>query len=164
MEALWAPWRLDYVKDAKPVSECVFCVAPTRDDALDREHGVIGYGEHGYVILNRYPYTNGHVLVVPFAHESEIDQLDEAVQADLHRLLMRAVRMIKAAYGCPGLNIGLNMGSAAGAGIASHLHYHVVPRWPGDTNFMPVVGGAKVIPESLEAVYDRLKAAWSEHG
>ena len=164
MEALWAPWRLDYVKDAKPVSECVFCVAPTRDDALDREHGVIGYGEHGYVILNRYPYTNGHVLVVPFAHESEIDQLDEAVQVDLHRLLMRAVRMIKAAYGCPGLNIGLNMGSAAGAGIASHLHYHVVPRWPGDTNFMPVVGGAKVIPESLEAVYDRLKAAWSEHG
>ena len=164
MEALWAPWRLDYVKDAKPVSECVFCVAPTRDDALDREHGVIGYGEHGYVILNRYPYTNGHVLVVPFAHESEIDRLDEAVQVDLHRLLMRAVRMIKAAYGCPGLNIGLNMGSAAGAGIASHLHYHVVPRWPGDTNFMPVVGGAKVIPESLEAVYDRLKAAWSEHG
>ena len=164
MEALWAPWRLDYVKDAKPVSECVFCVAPTRDDALDREHGVIGYGEHGYVILNRYPYTNGHVLVVPFAHESEIDQLDEAVQVDLHHLLMRAVRMIKAAYGCPGLNIGLNMGSAAGAGIASHLHYHVVPRWPGDTNFMPVVGGAKVIPESLEAVYDRLKAAWSEHG
>ena len=164
MEALWAPWRLDYVKDAKPVSECVFCVAPTRNDALDREHGVIGYGEHGYVILNRYPYTNGHVLVVPFAHESEIDQLDEAVQVDLHRLLMRAVRMIKAAYGCPGLNIGLNMGSAAGAGIASHLHYHVVPRWPGDTNFMPVVGGAKVIPESLEAVYDRLKAAWSEHG
>ena len=164
MEALWAPWRLDYVKDAKPVSECVFCVAPTRDDALDREHGVIGYGEHGYLILNRYPYTNGHVLVVPFAHESEIDQLDEAVQVDLHRLLMRAVRMIKAAYGCPGLNIGLNMGSAAGAGIASHLHYHVVPRWPGDTNFMPVVGGAKVIPESLEAVYDRLKAAWSEHG
>ena len=164
MEALWAPWRLDYVKGAKPVSECVFCVAPTRDDALDREHGVIGYGEHGYVILNRYPYTNGHVLVVPFAHESEIDQLDEAVQVDLHRLLMRAVRMIKAAYGCPGLNIGLNMGSAAGAGIASHLHYHVVPRWPGDTNFMPVVGGAKVIPESLEAVYDRLKAAWSEHG
>jgi ATP adenylyltransferase len=160
VESLWAPWRIGYVKDPKRSDECVFCAAPTHDPESDRTHGVIGYSQHSYVILNRYPYTNGHLLVVPNAHESEIDQLGPEIQADLHRLLMRAVATLKRAYGCPGLNIGLNMGSAAGAGIAAHLHYHVVPRWPGDTNFMPVIGGAKVIPESLEAVYDRLREAW----
>ena len=124
---------------------------------------MIGYGEHSYVILNRYPYTNGHVLVIPNAHRSEVDELELEIQADLHRTLMRAVTTLKQAYGCPALNIGMNMGGAAGAGIAAHLHYHVVPRWPGDTNFMPVVAGAKVIPESLEAVYDRLREAWDRN-
>ena len=163
IEPLWAPWRLDYVKDSKKPDQCVFCVAPTHEPESDRAHGVIGYGEHSYVILNRYPYTNGHVLVIPNAHRSEVDELELEIQADLHRTLMRAVTTLKQAYGCPALNIGMNMGGAAGAGIAAHLHYHVVPRWPGDTNFMPVVAGAKVIPESLEAVYDRLREAWDRN-
>ena len=163
IETLWAPWRLRYVKDEKPPGECVFCVAPTRDEAQDREHGVIAYGEHSYVILNRFPYTNGHLLVIPYLHEAAVDELPIEAQEDLHRMLMRAVSALKRAYGCPAMNIGMNIGEAAGAGIASHLHYHVLPRWPGDTNFMPVVGGAKVIPESLEEVYERLKAAWAQH-
>ena len=163
IESLWAPWRLDYVKADKPKDECVFCVAATRDPKLDREHGVIGYGEHSYVLLNRYPYSNGHLLVVPYEHCADLDLLSPEAQADLHVMLMQAVRTIKLAYGCPAMNIGMNMGAAAGAGIASHLHYHVVPRWPGDTNFMPVVAGAKVIPESLEVVFDRLKATWDQN-
>ena len=118
---------------------------------------------HSYVLLNRYPYSNGHLLVVPYEHCADLDVLSSEAQADLHVMLMRAVRTIKLAYGCPAMNIGMNMGAAAGAGIASHLHYHVVPRWPGDTNFMPVVAGAKVIPESLEVVFDRLKATWDQN-
>jgi ATP adenylyltransferase len=164
IESLWAPWRLSYVKDPKQAAGCVFCEAVTGDEAQDQEQGVIAYGEHAYVILNRFPYTNGHLLVIPYLHQGEVDELPAEVQEDLHRMLMRAVRVLKRAYGCPAMNIGMNMGAAAGAGIASHLHYHVLPRWPGDTNFMPVVGGAKVIPESLEAVYHRIKTAWAEHG
>lgn len=160
IESLWAPWRLDYVKDDKRPEGCVFCAAPTRDPLQDRDHGVIAYGEHSYVILNRYPYTNGHLLVLPYLHASEVDELPCEVQADLHLMLMRAVSALKRAYGCPAMNIGMNMGAEAGAGIAAHLHYHVVPRWSGDTNFMPVIGGAKVIPESLAQVYERVTKAW----
>ena len=163
IESLWAPWRLDYVKADKPNDDCVFCVAATRDPALDKKHGVIAYGDHSYVLLNRYPYSNGHLLVVPYEHCADLDVLSSEAQANLHVMLMRAVRAIKVAYGCPAMNIGMNMGAAAGAGIASHLHYHVVPRWPGDTNFMPIVAGAKVIPESLEVVFDRLKTAWNQN-
>jgi ATP adenylyltransferase len=160
IESLWAPWRLDYVKDDKRPEGCVFCAAPTRDPAQDRDHGVIAYGEHSYVILNRYPYTNGHLLILPYLHGSEVDELPSEVQGDLHLMLMRAVSALKRAYACPAMNIGMNMGADAGAGIAAHLHYHVVPRWSGDTNFMPVIGGAKVIPESLAQVYERITKAW----
>lgn len=163
IESLWAPWRLDYIKSDKPSSDCVFCAAATREAERDKEHGVIGYGEYSYVLLNRYPYSNGHLLVVPYEHSSDIDLLHTSAQADLHAMLMRAVRSIKTAYGCPAMNIGMNMGAAAGAGIAAHMHYHVVPRWPGDTNFMPVIAGAKVIPESLDVVFDRLKEAWDKN-
>jgi ATP adenylyltransferase len=160
IESLWAPWRLDYVKDDKRPEGCVFCAAPTRDPQQDRDHGLIAYGEHSYVILNRYPYTNGHLLVLPYLHASEVDELPSEVQTDLHLMLMRAVSALKRAYACPAMNIGMNMGADAGAGIAAHLHYHVVPRWPGDTNFMPVIGGAKVIPESLAQVFERVTKAW----
>ena len=161
VESLWAPWRLDYVAGDKPPAGCVFCEAPHGDHA---EHGILAVTDNCFAILNRYPYTNGHVLVLPKAHLSDLTELSPTLQAELHALMMDAVAAVKRAYGCPALNIGMNMGAAAGAGIAGHLHYHVVPRWHGDTNFMPVVGGTKVIPESLDATYARLKAAWTTDG
>jgi ATP adenylyltransferase len=154
---------MNYIKSERAPEGCVFCTAATRDPDQDRAHGVLAYSEHAYALLNRYPYANGHILVVPYAHESQLDQLEAVIQADLHRLLMDAVKALKSAYGCPAMNLGMNMGEAAGAGIAQHLHYHVVPRWPGDTNFMPVVGGTKVQPEDLGTVYDRVRNAWPIH-
>jgi ATP adenylyltransferase len=164
MDQLWAAWRHAYVKAPKDDDDgCIFCAAPSpppdSDQAADTQCKVIGYSTHAYAMLNRYPYTNGHVLVMPLRHCADLHKLPAPEAADLHELLVRVVAAVKTAYACDGLNVGLNMGAAAGAGLGQHLHYHVVPRWAGDTNFMPVVAGAKVIPESLDSSFQLLRDA-----
>jgi ATP adenylyltransferase len=160
LERLWAGWRSDYVGGAGaevPSGECVFCalVEMPDDEAL-----VVARAEHAYVALNLYPYTSGHLLVVPARHESQLEELDDAEADALMRATRQAVTAIKAAYGPDGINVGMNLGRAAGAGIPGHLHVHVVPRWTGDTNFLTSIAEARVLPESLPVTLERIRAAW----
>ena len=156
MKHLWAPWRLAYVAGEKEPG-CIFCQAPAAGD--DRKMLVVYRSPLAYVILNRYPYNSGHMMAVPYRHVARLDDLThEESQAlvDLTGLAVRALEQAMAAEGC---NVGLNLGRAAGAGIADHLHIHVVPRWIGDTNYMPVLGDTKVLPQHLDETYTRLADA-----
>jgi ATP adenylyltransferase len=154
---LWAPWRLSYVKDAAKdtVEGCIFCTAPGADD--DRENLIIHRGEHCFVILNKFPYTNGHLMVAPYDHVATLPELEPATIAELMALAQRAIVVLDDAYGPQGYNGGWNQGRVAGAGFADHIHLHLVPRWAGDTNYMPVIGDTKVMPQSLDDSYDALK-------
>jgi ATP adenylyltransferase len=155
MKHLWAPWRVAYV--AGPKAEgCVFCEAPQRDD---RTAHIVHRGTHGYLILNRYPYNSGHLMAVPYRHVARLDGLSPAEAEALMNLAALAVGGLEQAMAPQGFNIGFNLGHAAGAGIDEHLHLHIVPRWVGDTNFMPVLGDVKVIPEHLDETCDRLATA-----
>jgi ATP adenylyltransferase len=146
-ERLWAPWRLDYIKGPKP-EECIFCAAVrAEDDATSR---VVARGEHCFVMLNAYPYNNGHLMVSPNAHTASIEELEDEPLLELMHLTRRSLATLREAYGPEGFNIGVNQGKAAGAGFDDHLHVHVVPRWGGDTNFMPVIGSTRVLPQSLD--------------
>lgn len=156
MKRLWAPWRLAYV--AGPRDEgCIFCEAPRRHD--DRAALILYRAREAYIILNRYPYNSGHLMVVPFRHVARPEGLRPAEGAALLDLVSLAVRTLEQAIASEGFNIGINLGRAAGAGVDDHLHVHVVPRWAGDTNYMPVLGEVKVMPAHLEETYDRLAAA-----
>jgi len=154
MKVLWAPWRMVHIGGPQP-SGCIFCEHPLADDP--RQVLVLATVEHGTVMLNKFPYANGHVMVAPRRHTADLDELPAAEYAALCDLLRSAVGIIRAEFRPEGVNVGLNLGAAAGAGIADHLHWHVVPRWVGDTNFMPLIGEVRVMPEHLEAVYDRLR-------
>jgi len=154
MERLWAPWRLEYIV-ADKVEGCVFCVSCRRDD--DRENRILCRGENAFVIMNAFPYSNGHLLIAPYRHIADITELADDESLEIMRLVQMSIRALGEAFRPDGLNIGVNQGTAAGAGIADHVHVHVVPRWNGDTNFMPVFADVKVIPEALEATYDKLK-------
>jgi ATP adenylyltransferase len=156
-ERLWAPWRLEYIKGDKP-DECIFCSKPALDDEAA---SIVHRGERCFVMLNAYPYTSGHVMVAPYEHTADLAGLDEQTAGELFGLTQRSLRAIGSAYGPEGFNIGANLGSVAGAGVADHVHMHVVPRWEGDTNFMPVVGEVRVLPESLEDTQRRLKEAFA---
>jgi ATP adenylyltransferase len=145
---------MDYIRSDKP-EHCVFCGAIT-DAEHDRENLVLWRGEHGFVIMNHYPYTNGHLLVVPYTHECNVEDLEAEVLADLMGMVQRCVRLLRQVMGPDGFNIGINEGEIAGAGIAEHLHIHVVPRWQADHNFMAVLGRTKVIPDSLVNSYKEL--------
>jgi len=156
-ERLWAPWRLEYIKKArKGQGECIFVELPKQDD--DRKNLILFRGEHAFVILNAFPYTNGHLMVAPYRHTANLEDLDDDEHLEIAHLIRDSVRWLTKVYEPDGFNIGMNLGLAAGAGIVDHLHWHVVPRWQGDTNFMPVVGEVRVLPESLEQTYDRLRA------
>ena len=153
MKHLWAPWRLEYIRAGKPAG-CVFCIAAAEtggDDSL-----VVARSLRSLVLLNLYPYNAGHVMVAPFRHRARLADLDDAELLDLTRLVDRSVRVLERVMRPEGFNIGLNLGKAAGAGIEDHLHVHVVPRWVGDTNFMPVLGETRVLPEHLRATRARL--------
>jgi ATP adenylyltransferase len=154
---LWAPWRLSYVKDAaKDTAEgCIFCTAPESDD--DRKNLIVHRGERCFVILNKFPYTNGHLMVAPYDHVATLPDLESETIAELMSLAQRAIVVLDEVYGPQGYNAGWNQGRVAGAGFADHIHLHVVPRWAGDTNYMPVIGDTKVMPQSLEDSYDNLK-------
>ena len=141
---------------SKP-AECIFCAKPV--EQRDAENFILYRGQHGFIILNAYPYNNGHLLVVPYAHVPTLEQLDDATSAELLLLARRSLAALRRAMSPEGYNVGVNIGRAAGAGIADHVHMHVVPRWGGDTNFMPVVGSVRLIPELLETTYRNLIAA-----
>ncbi len=156
MKRLWAPWRYAYIA-TPPVSGCVLCEAPTSGD--DRAALILHRVPEGYLILNRFPYNTGHLMVVPLRHLASPDQLTPREGETLMALVSLGVRALERAMEPDGFNVGMNLGRAAGAGIADHLHLHIVPRWSGDTNFMPVLGGVKVLPEHLDDTYQRLAAA-----
>ena len=154
MDRLWSPWRLEYVTGSKPKTGCIFCV-PAEDLIVFR-------GTTAYVILNKYPYNNGHLMVVPYRHVSTLGALSKAEIDELGLLTQRAEAALVEAYQPHGFNVGINLGKAAGAGIEEHLHAHVVPRWSGDTNFVTVVGTLRVLPEDLPASVARLKPVFTK--
>jgi ATP adenylyltransferase len=146
---------MEYIESNKKEDGCVFCAAQARTD--NAENLIAHRGERAYVILNRYPYTSGHLMVNPFVHVSTLEELDAATRAEMMELASRCTTVLNAIYKPQGFNIGLNMGVAAGAGVLGHVHIHIVPRWKGDTNFMSSVGGTRVLPEALEVTYQRVK-------
>jgi ATP adenylyltransferase len=157
-EQLWAPWRLKYIEAADKAQGCIFCDFPAQGEAEDAKNLIVYRGPHAYIILNAFPYSNGHLMVVPFRHTDTLEAYTDAEMLDVMRLTRLSLRLLKLAFNPNGHNIGLNMGRVAGAGIADHLHWHIVPRWNGDTNFITVLADIRVIPESLTAVYDRFRA------
>lgn len=164
LERLWAGWRTEYVETADDAQHqgdaaCVFCRI-LESGLPDEETYVVSRSDRSFVILNAYPYTSGHLMVMPLRHVSELDELDDDEADELFRVLRRAVRAVKDAYDPGGFNVGANLGRAAGAGIPGHLHLHVLPRWAGDTNFMTSVAETRVLPESLPATWQKLRAAW----
>ncbi len=161
---LWTPHRMVYIKgENKPAhgdegSDCPFCAAPKRSD----EDGlIVARGEHVYAVLNLYPYNSGHLMTVPYRHVADYPDIDKAETLELAQFTQRAMLVIRSVMGPHGFNLGINQGNVAGAGIAAHLHQHVVPRWGGDTNFMPVVGQTRVLPQLLADARAELAAAWA---
>jgi ATP adenylyltransferase len=160
MESLFAPWRLEFIT-GKREEGCIFCKKPADPSRL-RENLILHLGRLAFVIMNRYPYTSGHLLVVPLRHTSDIASLTAEENAEISALLQRSVQVLTEAYGPEGFNLGMNLGQAGGAGIREHLHWHIVPRWFGDTNFLPVMADVRSIPEFLLQAYDRLRPGF-EH-
>lgn len=158
-EQLWAPWRLKYIESADKSEGCIFCLFPAAGEERDAENLIVTRGPHAYIILNAFPYSNGHLMVVPYRHTASMDDLTDAEMLDVMHLTQLGIALLRQTFRPDGFNLGVNMGRVAGAGIADHLHWHIVPRWNGDTNFMPVLADVRVIPESLAQVHARLKAA-----
>jgi ATP adenylyltransferase len=158
-ERLWAPWRLEYIQSADEQPGCVFCLAGDGDDA---ERLVVHRGSRAFVLLNRFPYASGHLMVAPARHVGEYRDLDDEEALELHRLARSGLAALGETYGPQGFNLGWNLGRIAGAGVVDHVHLHVVPRWAGDTNFMPVLADVRVLPEHLEATRLKLASAWPQ--
>jgi ATP adenylyltransferase len=154
---LWAPWRLEYIQRADDEDGCVFCRAAA---AGDEEGLVVHRGAHAFVLLNKFPYASGHLMVAPFRHEGELGDLTDDEALEIHRLGSAALGALSAVSSPQGFNLGWNLGRIAGAGVVDHVHLHLVPRWAGDTNFMPVLGDVRVLPEALEETRRKLVAAW----
>jgi len=153
MDRIWAPWRLEYITGEKS-ENCVFCLPDLCEH--DRERLVLHRSSSAFIIMNLYPYTNGHLMVIPYRHTSTLDDLADSELLDFMKTIRLARQGLERAFSPQGFNIGMNLGHAAGAGVADHIHFHIVPRWNGDANFMTVTGDIRVIPESLQATYDRL--------
>ncbi|MBW6514358.1 MAG: HIT domain-containing protein [Candidatus Syntrophosphaera sp.] len=156
---LYSPWRLDYIQGEKP-ADCILC--RVRDPGDDEANLILCRTRHCYAMLNRFPYNNGHIMLVPNEHLKNLGDLPAAVLDDLARLVQLSETVLQRAYNCEGINVGLNLGKAAGAGIDEHLHVHMVPRWTGDCNFMSVVGGKRVIPEAFELSFKRLRQEYDK--
>jgi ATP adenylyltransferase len=149
---------MSYIEGDTSAEGCVFCAAPALPDGPDNL--IVYRGPGAFIILNRYPYTSGHLMVVPYQHEPSLEGLDTPLLTEMMVLSRTAIKVLKTAYQPEGFNIGINLGDAAGAGIADHVHMHIVPRWVGDTNFMATLGETRVLPEALEKTYERIRAAW----
>lgn len=158
MDHLWSPWRYRYVSQAVPNQACIFCQKARQGS--DEENLVVHRGRTGYVLLNLYPYTTGHVMVAPYQHAATLEELSEDSLIDLMLLTRDASRHLRAVYRPHGMNIGMNIGECAGAGVAGHIHMHVLPRWPADASFITTIGETRVIPEDLTTTYKKLKEAF----
>jgi len=158
LRQLWAPWRLEYIQRADEQEGCVFCRAAEGDDGAGL---VVRRGGRAFVLLNAYPYASGHLMVAPYRHEAAFEALTPDEAAEIHRLAGASLTALRGAMHPQGFNLGWNVGRIAGAGIVDHVHLHVVPRWAGDTNFMPVLADVKVIPESLEETRAKVAKAWA---
>jgi len=162
LKNLWAPWRLSYIEGLSKKSEesaCLFCRVASLGPEYDEENLVVYRGERVFAILNKFPYNNGHLMVVPYRHVPSCEELSDDELADLYRTINLMLKALRAAYSPDGFNIGANIGRDAGAGIEGHFHVHIVPRWRGDTNFMPVTAGTKVIPQLLKDSFDSIRRA-----
>lgn len=157
MEILWAPWRMKYILGPKPDS-CIFCIEKnTPDEHYDEEHGILYRGKRVFVVMNKFPYNNGHLLVVPYRHTADFSSLDLEESAECMHVMQRCVAILVKSLHPDGVNMGLNLGEAAGAGVRQHLHFHLVPRWNGDSSFMPVCGDVRIMPQLLSEAYHVLK-------
>lgn len=154
MERLYAPWRYDYVSEEK-IEGCVFCHISKNID--DEKMQVVFSDEYCYVVMNKFPYSPGHMMVVPFFHTSNIEDLQDDVWMQISKRVQQGVKLLKEVMPCEGVNIGMNLGRAAGAGIEQHVHYHMLPRWNGDTNFISTLGGTRVYPASFDEIFKKLK-------
>lgn len=159
MDYLWTPWRYQYVTSSGKPDRCIFCVAAESPDR-DRDLLVVHRSTGAFVILNRFPYTSGHIMIVPYQHVSILQELSDDILQDVTRLAKLADGHLRNLYHPEGMNLGMNQGKSAGAGIAEHLHLHMLPRWTGDTNFMTVVGETRVMPEDLDTTWVRLRTAF----
>lgn len=156
---IWSPWRMDYIMNHEKGAECVFCAALQQEDG--QGNLIITRGKNVFCILNRYPYTSGHVMIVPFAHLPGLDDLPAATRSEMMEMAAQALQVLRILYQPDGFNLGINMGEAAGAGVTSHVHLHVLPRWSGDTNFMSSVAQTRVLPEGLDESYSRVRLRWT---
>lgn len=152
MKTLWAPWRIEYITGEKEKG-CIFCDKPKENK--DKENLILYKGEKSFIIMNRYPYTNGHLMAVPYKHTNNMSDLNDSEKLELMNLTTKCIEILDI-MNPDGFNVGMNLGTAGGAGIDDHLHFHIVPRWSGDTNFMPLIGDVKVMPEYLEDTYKTL--------
>jgi len=159
MEHLWAPWRMRYILSEKE-GNCIFCTTSSRRD--DRKRLILHRSESSIIVMNRFPYNSGHLMVAPMKHTGDLEDLSVPELTDLSDLLKKTVMLLRKAMNPEGFNIGMNVGRIAGAGVTDHLHFHVVPRWRGDTNFMPIVSETTVVPESLEKTYEKLLSVLKE--
>ena len=159
MKQLWAPWRLEYIQSADEETGCIFCRAAEGDDD-DDEGLVVKRGELAFVLLNRFPYASGHLMIAPYRHEGEFGELTSEESVEVHRLASAGLAALAETMRPQGFNLGWNLGRLAGAGVVDHVHLHVVPRWAGDTNFMPVLAEVKVLPEALVDTRRKLAEAW----
>jgi ATP adenylyltransferase len=161
MERLWAPWRAKYIDsiDTEANSGCIFCDMQGEDD---EDSLILHRSEHCFVVMNLYPYNNGHLMVIPYRHVADLSELSDEEKSELLSLASKVMKAIREVMRAEGFNLGINLGRVAGAGVEGHIHLHVVPRWNGDTNFMPVIGKTNVISESFKSTYDKLKKYWEE--
>ncbi|NJE60875.1 HIT domain-containing protein [Thermococcus sp. 21S7] len=159
MKIMWAPWRIEYIRSPKH-DGCIFCDFPKEN--RDKERLILYRGKHCFIIMNNYPYNPGHVMIAPYRHVGRWEDLTDYELLEMMRLSQLMIKALKKTMNPQGFNMGVNLGRVAGAGIDDHVHLHIVPRWNGDTNFMPVIADTKVIPESLEEAYDELKRAIEE--
>ncbi len=161
MERLWAPWRMEYIKNPN-LEKCIFCIGD--DESQDEGRLILFRGKKAFIMMNRYPYANGHLMVAPYRHIGEFKQLKDSEAVELFKLMKYSIRVLEKVLKPQGINIGMNLGRAAGAGVVDHLHIHIVPRWVGDVNFMPVLSETKVICEHLRVTYKNLKQGFSSLG
>ncbi|MBT4382533.1 MAG: HIT domain-containing protein [Candidatus Marinimicrobia bacterium] len=159
MDRLWAPWRIDYIRSPKE-DGCIFCNKPEKND--DQSSLILARGKHSYVLMNLYPYNNAHLMVAPYSHESNTQSLSPETLSEIIWFSDKTMEILKEKLSAEGFNFGANIGSAGGAGIEEHIHFHIVPRWSGDTNFMPVLGHTKVQVQGLEDTYDHLLPAFNQ--
>jgi ATP adenylyltransferase len=161
MNHLWSPWRMTYIENHEKEDGCVFCNAQAKADSA--ENLIAFRGTNAYVILNRYPYTSGHLMVIPFEHASDLEKLNAETRAEMMELTSRCTSVLRNIYRTESFNVGINIGEAAGAGVLGHVHIHIVPRWAGDTNFMSSVGETRVLPEALEDTYKRVREGFGSY-